>query len=1129
MTAFELFGVLKLDKKDFDAGLKDAEKSSSSFGSKLGQGLSSALGVGIKAIGAATAAVTGLGATAVAVGSSFDAAMGSVAATAGKSVDELNETIGEVDTAYGHFSGTLRDFALYMGQNTTFSATQAANALNYMALAGYNTQQSMEMLPSVLSMAAAGGMDLALASDMITDTQSALGLSFERTGQMVNEFAKAASTGNTSVEQLGEAMLRVGGLGAELNGGFITLADGTQAEVDNVQELEIAFTAMANAGIKGSEAGTHMRNMLLKLASPTDDGAAAFEALGVSIFDSEGKMRSLGAIMEDLGTGLNSLTQADKLQAISDIFNTRDTAAAEALMNAMAQDWDHIGEAILNADGAADEMSKTKLNNLAGDITLFRSALETAQITINDKLSPSLRDFVQLGTSGLQHITDAFSNSGLDGAMDAFGDFLSDGITIVLEKIPEMTRAGIKLLTAFIKGLAKNRNQLREAARQIIAALTGTLADEFPKFSNYFNNFQKVVDGLFNFIEENGPLIKATIKGILTGFLAYSAAITIFNSLQKGIMLVSTAVKILNGELALSATLNPYVALAATIGIVVGLMTTLDEKERQEMQARHDMAVAISDRAKEAGEHARDYIQQMNDMYEANMNVKRSVEEQLQPEQALIDELKGIVDANGKVKEGYEERAQVITEELANAFNTEISYQDGVIQKYDEVMGKLDELIAKKKGEALLDANKEAYSQALSDQINLFGDLRAVQDEYNGTQKEYEEALHNAFIAQDELNKAAERGSPTVGEWGQKLQENYLAMEESKEKLAELKTKLDDAGQAYYKNQDFIADYNNLLEVTTSGTGDVTKAVTDMTNGIIEAAPQDILKAQAEEAISNLQSLLDARADGVAVTEQQIADATASAQAAVDALMGAGQDGQAGYAQGLSEDTDVVEAAKKMVEDGLNAVATAQDSHSPSVEYKKQGIFAISGYGEGMLAKVAWLSNTVANIIRTIETPFTKLPAKSKTWGMDMMSSFIKGIEEEIPKLQETIASVTDMVKNNLGHSHPKEGPLADDYKWMPDMMELFAQGIRDNEKMLHDTITDVFDFEGLVNNETPAISSSAGMSYNSNSKIVSLLEQIAEGGRVEVILQEDADAMFRVIQRKSRANKQITGQESFA
>ena len=148
----------------------------------------------------------------------------------------------------------------------------------------------MEMLPNVLNLASAGGFDLARASDMITDTQTAFGISLERTNQLVDEMAKAASTGNTSVEQLGDAFLVVGGLTQELNGGMVQLKDGSYASVDGVQELEIALTAMANAGIKGSEAGTHMRNMLLKLSSPTSEGTVALEKMGVSVFDTEGRI-----------------------------------------------------------------------------------------------------------------------------------------------------------------------------------------------------------------------------------------------------------------------------------------------------------------------------------------------------------------------------------------------------------------------------------------------------------------------------------------------------------------------------------------------------------------------------------------------------------------------------------------------------------------------------------------------------------------------------------------------------------------------------------------------------------------------------------------------------------------------
>lgn len=480
MTAFEVFGVLKLNTEEFNKGLKKAENSAGSFskaGSLIGSGLATAAKVGMAAVTAATGAVTAFAGSAVAVGSRFDQAMGGVAATLGQTVDELDAQVGAVDTSFGHFEGTLRDFAMYMGQNTVFSASQAASALNYMALAGYNTQESMEMLPSVLDMAAAGGMDLAKASDMITDTQRALGLSFERTNQMVDEFAKAASTGNTNVEQLGEAFLRVGGLAAELNGGVVKLADGTTKATDGTQELEIAFTAMANAGVKGAEAGTHMRNMLLKLSSPTKDGAAALEEMGVAIFDAQGNMRALSDIFGDLNGALSQMTQEGRISVISDLFNTRDLASAEALLSAVGQDWDKIGESILDAEGAASKMSETKLDNLTGDLTLFNSALETAQITINDQLSPYMRQFVQIGTTGLQELTTGFQEGGLTGAMEAFGSTLSVMLNKIIEYLPTMIDAGGQLLGALGQGLVDNIDVITQSGIQIVNKLLMSMVE----------------------------------------------------------------------------------------------------------------------------------------------------------------------------------------------------------------------------------------------------------------------------------------------------------------------------------------------------------------------------------------------------------------------------------------------------------------------------------------------------------------------------------------------------------------------------------------------------------------------------------------------------------------------------
>ena len=479
----DLFFRIGGDSSELDRALADASKKASSFGSAFKSGVGTVLGVGAKAVGVATAAVGAFAGTSVKAGSDFDAAMSQVGATMLKTSEEMKTEVGEVDTAYGHFSGNLRDFAQFLGKETVFSATQAAEALNYMALAGYDTQQSMDMLPNVLSLAAAGGFDLARASDMVTDAQSAFGISAERTAQMVDEMAKAASTGNTSVEQLGDAFLVVGGLAKELNGGFVTLADGTKAPVDGIQEMEIAMTAMANAGIKGSEAGTHMRNMIMKLSKPTSDGTVLLEKMGVKVFDTSGQMRSLADIMGDLNGALGTMTQEEKINAIGELFNARDLASAEALLGAVGEDWNEIGESILNADGAAAEMSKIQLNNLQGDVQLFKSALEGAQIAISDQLTPSLRKFVKFGTNGLSTMTDAFKEGGLSGAMSAFGKILSEGITMITGMMPDFINAGMSLLGALGQGIIDNLPQLVDASTQIVVQLANGLVKALPELA----------------------------------------------------------------------------------------------------------------------------------------------------------------------------------------------------------------------------------------------------------------------------------------------------------------------------------------------------------------------------------------------------------------------------------------------------------------------------------------------------------------------------------------------------------------------------------------------------------------------------------------------------------------------
>lgn len=563
-----------------DAG-NAAEESGSKF-EKLG-GLLKGIGV---ALGAATVAVGAFAVSSVNVGMTFDSSMSQVAATMGYSVEELHTAGSEANQTYNQ----LREFAMEMGANTAFSASQAADALNYMALAGYDAETSMTMLPNVLNLAAAGGVDLAAASDMVTDAQSALGLTLDETSELVDKMAMASSKSNTSVAQLGDAILAIGGTAKNLAGG--------------TTELSSALGILADNSIKGAEGGTHLRNIIISLGSPSDEAAKTLSNLGVSVFDAEGKMRPLNETFGDLNDALSAMSQGDRLAAIGDIFNTTDLAAVNALLDTSADRWAELGTAIDgawvnmgslsdsladvgldlstmqsnlselgvseaafsdmlrisggdaelfaealmdsvdagvsyneivgalggdlenlqtafdNTTGSAQAMADTQLDNLAGDITLFQSALEGAQIVISDQLSPNLREFVQFGSSAISTLSAAFQEGGLSGAMDALGTVLSDGLNMVIGTLPTLIDAGMQLLGALGRGILDNLPTLIGAAAQIVVTLADGIGSALPELiPSVVETLMLVVGTLI----ENLPLIldagMQIIGGLTEGIL----------------------------------------------------------------------------------------------------------------------------------------------------------------------------------------------------------------------------------------------------------------------------------------------------------------------------------------------------------------------------------------------------------------------------------------------------------------------------------------------------------------------------------------------------------------------------------------------------------------------------------
>lgn len=384
-----------------------------------------------------TAGITALGTAAVKTTADFDSSMSQVQATMGITKDAMSDLNGEsVNTM-----DALRDLAKQMGSETAFSASECADAMNYLALAGYDTQEIYDTLPIVLNLAAAGGIDLASASDMVTDAMSALGMETSEADTMVDQMAKTASSTNTSVAQLSEGILTIGATARTVKGG--------------TAELNTALGILANNGIKGAEGGTHLRNVILSLQNPTDKAASQMEALGVSVYDSEGNMRSLNDILGDLNTSMEGMTAQEKANIISQIFNKTDLSAVNALLANTGETWDDLQQSIIDSGGAAQQMADTQLDNLSGQLTLLKSALEGLAISFGEILMPIVRSAVekiQAFVDKLNGMSDAQKQAVVKimAVAAALGPLL-----IVLGKTISTVGTTMKTFSSLTKGVAK--------------------------------------------------------------------------------------------------------------------------------------------------------------------------------------------------------------------------------------------------------------------------------------------------------------------------------------------------------------------------------------------------------------------------------------------------------------------------------------------------------------------------------------------------------------------------------------------------------------------------------------------------------------------------------------------------
>lgn len=498
-----------------DSNFSSTMKACSGYAENLKSTLTSGIGFGaMAAIGSKAVSVVGNGLKslttgAISAGTNFESAMSSVASISGATGNDLKE---------------LTSKAKQMGATTQFSATEAANAMEYMAMAGWKTKDMVSGIGGIMNLAAASGADLARTSDIVTDALTAFGKSASDSGIFADVMAAASSNANTNVEMMGETFKYVGAAAGAM--GY------------SIQDIALATGLMANSGIKGSEAGTALRSVITRMAKPTKESSAAMKKLGLSMTDSKGRMKSFGTIMKDMRKGMKGMTEDQKASYAAMLGGQEAMSGVLAIANASEKDFNKLSKAIDNSKNAAQNMAKVKLDNLKGDVTILQSSMEGLGITIFDQVGGNLRGLVGTATDVVGKINEKLSNG--------------KGIENFIYKMQLLQRKATPYWNILKIDAIEAGKALGDAIGAIITDIskfTGSFGstDSIRNFSDVIGTAKDGIVTFSGFLEEHSDTVAKVIVLLPKLYLAYKG-FKIASAVAPGMVTFSKAILGLAGK-----------------------------------------------------------------------------------------------------------------------------------------------------------------------------------------------------------------------------------------------------------------------------------------------------------------------------------------------------------------------------------------------------------------------------------------------------------------------------------------------------------------------------------------------------------------------------------------------------
>lgn len=441
-----------------------------------------------------TAPIAGVGIAAVKTAADYESAMSNVKAITGATGNDFKK---------------LEKLGKDLGASTAWSAKECAEAMQYTGMAGWTAADNVKGLKGILDLASASGTDLARTSDIMTDAISAFGYKASDSALFADTMTKACTSANVSVETLGESYKYCGAI------------CGTMSY--SIDEVTTSLAVMGNMGIKGSQAGTTMKNAISNMAAPTKNMKEAMDDLKISITNQDGSMKSWGDVIKNLQTSFKGLTQDQQAAYAKQLFGKESMAGMLAIINTSTKDYNALSDAIKNSGGAANEAAQTQLDNLNGQLTLLKSALEGAAITIGDKLTPYIKTavgWVQKATDWFNSLSDAQVTSIMKwaGIAAAIGPCI-----LIFGKVVTGVGKAVSIFGRISGAVAK--------AGSVIALITspagiviGVLAAIAVAAVLVVKNWDKIKPAIANvkawFVDTFGGTIKTAINGFKTVFTA---------------------------------------------------------------------------------------------------------------------------------------------------------------------------------------------------------------------------------------------------------------------------------------------------------------------------------------------------------------------------------------------------------------------------------------------------------------------------------------------------------------------------------------------------------------------------------------------------------------------------------